>query len=107
MQYNLPKRINSEQDLKHYENYLSVNTLPQTEIIENRSIEFFLKKYIGKFVRVEICGCNRKGVITETGKDFLVLRCSNNNTLIPLNQIKSIILPQGNQTHRHPQNFLP
>ncbi len=96
MQYNLPKRINSEADLKHYEKYLLADSKPMQEIINTCTLEEYLKSQIGKYVNVQCFQCNRIGVILEIGKDFLVIRRSNNNTLIPFHQIKSIILPQGN-----------
>lgn len=103
MQYNLPAKIQNESDLKIYESYLR----EENEISFNPTLENFLQKNIGSFARVEILNSNKTGVITNIGKDFLVLRRSNNNTLIPFNNIKSIILPRENQKFRHPENFLP
>ncbi len=107
MQYNLPKKINSESDLKHYENYLYKDTTVKTEILNLSTMEEYLKNKIGICVSVQCLNYNKTGVILEVGKDYLIICRSNNNTLIPFCNIKSIILPQGNRTHRHHGNLLP
>ena len=106
MQYNLPTRITGEADLKYYEKYLIDDTNNKTTI-ESPTTEDFLKNIKGQTVIIELLNCRKTGVITEIGKDYIILSRFNNNTFIPFNSIKSIILPQGNQTLRHQKNFLP
>lgn len=104
MQYNFPKRIQSETDLKFYESYLENERI---DISDNLTLESFLQKSKGLFARVELLNGSKMGVITNIGKDFLILRRNGNNTLIPFKNIKSIILPRENQKCRHHANLLP
>lgn len=106
MQYNLPKSITCESDLQFYEKYL-INDTSNNSTVESKTLEDFLINAKGKTVIIELSSCKKMGVITETGKDYMILSRFNNNTLIPFNSIKSIILPRGNQTPRRPKNFLP
>lgn len=94
MQYNLPKRINCEEDLKFYEKYLLSDN--RTEILTPNTMNDILKNKLGYCVNVRGLNINKTGVILEVGKDFLVLKNSNNNTLIPFSKINYLILPQGN-----------
>lgn len=93
MQYNLPKRIQSEADLKFYENYLQNE---KADISYTLTLENFLQETKGHFAKIEFLNGIKTGVITNIGKDFLILRRNGNNTLIPFKNIKSIILPRGN-----------
>lgn len=105
MQYNLPKSITCESDLQFYEKYL-INDTNNNSTVESKTLEDFLITFKGRTLIIELSNSRKMGVITETGKDYLILSHFNNNTLIPYNSIKSIILPRGNQTLRHPKNFL-
>ena len=93
MQYNLPKKIDSEKDLKFYENYLQNEKI---DISDNLTLENLLQENKGHFARIEFLNSIKTGVITNIGKDFLILRRNGNNTLIPFKNIKSIILPREN-----------
>ncbi len=111
MNENLPSPINNEDDLAHYENYLTVNdrnnmgTVPTVTIedsnmsyipTDNRNLPIelkntaympaFLSKHIGKLVRVEhLLGgqlISRTGILMTVGAGFIVLRSKNNATLV-------------------------
>ena len=99
MQYNLPKNITNENDLVYYEKYLLNDSTLKT-LDKDFTYNDLLRSIIGNFVIIELSNCRKMGVITETGKDYLILGRSNNNTLIPFINIKSVILPQGNQKLR-------
>ena len=120
MEYHLPKKLNCENDLKNYENYIEQYNQPKT--ITNRSCQrytdeyeeklysndmtTYLKKHIGKLVKVESLFNNRLdiriGTIIDIGCDHIVLKlhsccCS---LVVPINSIKYITVAHDNNLRK-------
>lgn len=89
MPYNLPHRIQSEADLKYFEDYLNLERMGDSK---TNTLLGLLKNQVGKLIRIDCINCRYIGILAEIGADYLMLYTNQNSSgiVIPLYSVKAL-----------------